>query len=158
MFPFQEIVNTYGVPLYKEINPGIFAAVTFPFLFGVMFGDVFHGLILLAFAVILCFKNFEYGSLFRELKRIRYLLLLMGFFSTFCGIIYNDFASIPLHLAGPSCYNIDEARLTRATSLKQINSECVYPVGVDPAWYLAKNELTYLNSLKMKIAVILGVA
>jgi len=34
----------------------------------------------------------------------------------------------------------------------------VYQVGVDPAWYLAKNELTYLNSLKMKIAVILGVA
>jgi V-type H+-transporting ATPase subunit a len=31
-------------------------------------------------------------------------------------------------------------------------------VGVDPAWYLAKNELAYLNSIKMKIAVILGVA
>ena len=31
-------------------------------------------------------------------------------------------------------------------------------MGVDPAWYLAKNELNYLNSLKMKIAVILGVA
>ena len=34
----------------------------------------------------------------------------------------------------------------------------MYPVGVDPVWYLAKNELSYMNSLKMKVAVILGVA
>ena len=33
----------------------------------------------------------------------------------------------------------------------------VYPYGVDPHWYYAKNELLYLNSLKMKLSVILGV-
>lgn len=38
------------------------------------------------------------------------------------------------------------------------NDDCVYKVGVDPTWYLAKNELTYMNSLKMKLSVILGVA
>lgn len=37
------------------------------------------------------------------------------------------------------------------------SKECVYPIGIDPAWYMAKNELTYLNSMKMKLAVILGV-
>ena len=31
MFGFQEIVNTYGVPRYKELNPAVFTAVTFPF-------------------------------------------------------------------------------------------------------------------------------
>ena len=35
---------------------------------------------------------------------------------------------------------------------------CVYPVGIDPAWYLGTTELTVLNSIKMKIAVIFGVA
>ena len=35
--------------------------------------------------------------------------------------------------------------------------DCVYPVGVDPTWHLGTNELAYLNSLKMKISVILGV-
>ena len=29
--PFQEIINTYGVPNYREINPALFTIVTFPF-------------------------------------------------------------------------------------------------------------------------------
>ena len=36
MQPYQDLVSTYGVPRYQEINPGIFTVVTFPFLFGVM--------------------------------------------------------------------------------------------------------------------------
>ena len=28
-FPFQEIVNTYGIPRYKEANPGLFTIITF---------------------------------------------------------------------------------------------------------------------------------
>lgn len=55
--PFQEIVNTYSVPKYKEVNPAFFTIVTFPFLFGVMFGDIGHGLCVLIFALFLCFKS-----------------------------------------------------------------------------------------------------
>ena len=47
---FQEIVNTYGYPRYREVNPGLFTIATFPFLFGVMFGDIGHGGLLLVFA------------------------------------------------------------------------------------------------------------
>lgn len=51
---FQEIVNTYGVPSYKEANPAVFACVTFPFLFGIMFGDLGHGSVLLFVGIVLC--------------------------------------------------------------------------------------------------------
>ena len=100
---YQEIVDTYGVPSYKEINPAIYTTITFPFLFGMMFGDIGHGGVLFTCAAWLCFFGQNYPSL-KDFYRARYLLLLMGFFAVFCGFIYNDFLSVPLDLFG-SCYN-----------------------------------------------------
>ena len=99
------MVNTYGVPTYKEINPAIYSTVTFPFLFGVMFGDMGHGMLLFISATLLCFFGANVEALSGVYEH-RYLLLMMGFFASFCGLIYNDFLSIPLNLFG-SCYNFE---------------------------------------------------
>ena len=40
--------------MYKEVNPAIFAIVTFPFLFGVMFGDIGHGGLHMIAGILLC--------------------------------------------------------------------------------------------------------
>ena len=53
MSSFQGLVDTYGVARYGEANPALFAAAIFPFLFGLMFGDVGHGLLLLLLAAAL---------------------------------------------------------------------------------------------------------
>lgn len=79
---------------------------------------------------------------------MRYMILLMGMFSTFSGLIYNDMMAIPLTLF-ETCFD--------SRTGKKISNDCIYPIGVDPIWYISKNELTFLNSLKMKISVILGV-
>lgn len=84
--PFQMIVNTYGVPSYKEVNPALFTIVTFPFLFGVMFGDLAHGGLLFLFATYLIFYKEDIqksASVLKFMLSARYLLLLMGFFAAF---------------------------------------------------------------------------
>ena len=151
--PFQEITDTYGVPSYKEVNPSIFGIVTFPFLFGVMFGDAGHGGMLFIFAACLTMMPQTFTKLgLGALVRVRYMLCLMGFMAFYIGLLcYNDFMALPLELTH-SCYkNIDEHHVERIEG-------CVYPYGFDPKWYISATELTYFNSVKMKIAVIMGVA
>lgn len=153
---FQLIVNIYGVPRYKEINPGLFTIVTFPFLFAVMFGDMFHGSLLLLFALYLTF-GYNYilktkGALVDVLP-FRYLLLMMGCFAVFTGTIYNDFTSLQLNLFG-SCYDIHD----NVNGVIMKTPTCTYPFGIDPIWSISTEEIAYSNSLKMKMAVILGVS
>jgi len=51
--PFTTLVDTYGVPAYRTINPTVFVAISFLFMFGMMFGDVGHGAALAALGAYL---------------------------------------------------------------------------------------------------------
>lgn len=155
---FQEIVSTYGTPSYREVNPAFFTIVTFPFLFGMMFGDMCHGLILTGLSLYLCgYKDalIKRKSILAPLLKARFLLLLMGIFATFCGFMYNDFAGLNLNLFR-TCYYAkysDDA----AHAVVNKESDCVYPAGLDPYWKYSSKELQFENSFKMKLSVIFGV-
>ena len=45
----------------------------------------------------------ESNSILKGALPYRYILLLMGLFSLFCGLVYNDFMAIPLYIF-QSCY------------------------------------------------------
>jgi V/A-type H+/Na+-transporting ATPase subunit I len=45
--PFQDLVTTFGLSSYNELDPTLIVTVSFLVMYGMMFGDVGHGLVLL---------------------------------------------------------------------------------------------------------------
>jgi V-type H+-transporting ATPase subunit a len=177
---FQSIVDAYGVASYREVNPGLFTIITFPFLFAVMFGDIGHGILMALFALFLVVReaklaNFQGGEIWNTMFGGRYIIFLMGIFSIYTGLIYNDMFSKSLNTFGSgwlypntnlTCTNVDseETISFNANSVNCVaNSEmgCYrgepYPFGLDPMWALAENKLVFINSYKMKTAIVIGV-
>lgn len=140
--PFQPIVSTYGIPRYKEINPTVFTVISFPFFFGLMFGDIGHGLIMFLAGLFLS----QHAS--KEISSPSTILILMGFFAVFCGTVYNEFFSLPFPIIS-SCYQLDNK--------SQRLPDCVYTFGIDWIWATSKNETAFINSFKMKFSIIIGV-
>lgn len=123
-----------------------------------MFGDIGHGFMLFLVGCLLCFlaEPLSKTSL-RPIVMARYLITMMGFFATYCGICYNDFMSIPIE--GGTCYTWWEVKEEGVIhTYGDLTPDCIYSIGVDPIWYQSTNELTYMNTLKMKTSVIFGVA
>lgn len=105
---FQALVDTYGVPTYLEANPALISMVTFPWLFGMMFGDMGHGSILLAFALVLVFGNSRLkDTVLAPVLQMRYILMFLGICATYCGFIYNEFFAMQTNIFA-SCYNYEK--------------------------------------------------
>ncbi|CAI9286706.1 unnamed protein product [Lactuca saligna] len=160
---FQTIVDAYGVARYQEANPGVYTVVTFPFLFAVMFGDWGHGICLLLATLYLISKEKKfYGQKLGDIVEMtfggRYVILLMSLFSIYTGLIYNEFFSVPFELFGPSAYACRDDSCRDATTIGLIKVRDTYPFGVDPVWHGTRSELPFLNSLKMKMSILIGVA
>ncbi|PBK62850.1 V0/A0 complex, 116-kDa subunit of ATPase [Armillaria solidipes] len=154
---FQTIMDSYGIAAYQEVNPGLFAVVTFPFLFAVMFGDIGHGFIIFfaALYMILAERKLsksDLGEIFGQFFFGRYIILLMGIFSIYTGFMYNDIFSKSLHIWHSGWDFPDgEGKVTG------VSNGHMYPFGLDPGWHGADNNLVFVNSYKMKMSVVLGV-
>jgi V/A-type H+-transporting ATPase subunit I len=51
--PFQGLVRNFGIPAYREIDPSILFALSYILMFGMMFGDIGHGLVIALASVAL---------------------------------------------------------------------------------------------------------
>ena len=76
---FETLVNTYSRPRYEEIDPTVLIAITFPLLYGAMFGDVGHGLVLAAIGLFLSRKTTLGG-----------LLVACGLSGTIFGFLFGS--------------------------------------------------------------------
>jgi len=144
--------------------------VTFPFLFGMMFGDMGHGSIMLLFgAILVLFADKLKGTAVEFFLPLRYLVFLMGLMATYCGLIYNEWFAMPAEIF-PSCFDLEnrvndtmktignETVGTNKYYYQKYDFKCNYPIGYDPVWMMSSEALTFSNSIKMKVAVIIGIA
>uniref|UniRef100_A0A8C3A8L6 V-type proton ATPase subunit a n=1 Tax=Cyclopterus lumpus TaxID=8103 RepID=A0A8C3A8L6_CYCLU len=173
---FQSIVEAYGVGDYREVSPAPYTIITFPFLFAVMFGDLGHGMVMSLFALwmVLTEKNQQKKRSANEIWTTffngRYIILMMGIFSIYTGLIYNDCFSKSLNIFGSS-WSVKAMFTNQQWTNKTLRTNALltldpnisgvfsgpYPFGIDPIWNMAVNRLSFLNSYKMKMSVIIGV-
>ena len=79
--PFEMFIRMYGLPANDEMDPTMFVALTYTFIFGAMFGDVGQGLCL-----------FVFGGLLYLIKKINLagIISIAGLFSTFFGFMFGS--------------------------------------------------------------------
>jgi len=85
--PFESILKMYGTPNSNEIIPTIFMAITMPIIFGLMFPDIGHGLLVLLFALFFLLpRNRDIGK----------VIIILGAVSIVTGFLANElFGPLP---------------------------------------------------------------
>lgn len=85
--PFQQLVTIYGRPRYDEFDPTILIALTFPLLFGAMFGDVGHGLVLALLGALIASRKIR---ALRSLADLGMVLAISGVAAIVFGFLYGS--------------------------------------------------------------------
>lgn len=84
--PFEALVRLYGLPRYGGFDPTVLFSLLFVGLFGMMFGDLGHGVVLFLLGLFLRTFSGRPG-----LRRIGALLLPVGLSSMVFGVLYGSF-------------------------------------------------------------------
>jgi V/A-type H+-transporting ATPase subunit I len=85
--PFERLTTAYGTPGYREVEPTAFLAIGFLVMFGMMFGDVGQGAVLLSLGYVIFRKFIRYTD---------YGIILMecGVSSMLFGVLYGSLFGI----------------------------------------------------------------
>lgn len=110
--PFEKLISSFSYPRYGEINPVLPFAFSFLLLFGIMFGDVGHGLILALLGWLVKKQSAE----FAEFGQIYFL---SGLSSTFFGFLYGSVFGV--HDLLPHLL---------FTPIENVNSTIVFSIGI----------------------------
>jgi len=85
--PFQMLTTTYARPRYEEIDPTVLITITFPLLFGAMFGDVGHGLVLAILGWVIASKRVP---ALRGMASLGTIVMICGLTAIVFGFLYGS--------------------------------------------------------------------
>ncbi|MHB1908782.1 MAG: V-type ATP synthase subunit I [Nitrososphaerales archaeon] len=86
----QAVTLTSGPPVYGEFDPTPILTLTFPIFYGIMFGDLGHGLLMVAVGALIYLRGTA------DLKKWGLLLLLSGISASIFGLIAGEFFGFEL--------------------------------------------------------------
>ncbi|MDK2825060.1 V/A-type H+-transporting ATPase subunit I [Methanolobus vulcani] len=89
--PFQEIMDLYARPVYKELDPTFLIFISFPLFYGMILGDIGYALILLAMA--LGIKKMISSEAIKPLMNI---LIYCQISTLIFGVLYGEFLGFSL--------------------------------------------------------------
>jgi V/A-type H+-transporting ATPase subunit I len=84
--PLEVLVKAFSLPKYNEIDPTTFMVFLYPFLFGLMLGDIGYGVIVIALAVLLTRRVKS-----KSVRDLATVALYAGVVSIVFGFIFNEF-------------------------------------------------------------------
>ncbi|HRS91820.1 MAG TPA: V-type ATPase 116kDa subunit family protein [Candidatus Marinimicrobia bacterium] len=87
--PFEMLTSVYGLPKYQTIDPTPVFGLSFLLMFGMMFGDIGHGLVLALLGLALLLKSHK-----DTFKSAGYLLLYAGGSSIIFGFLFGSFFGV----------------------------------------------------------------
>ncbi|MCL2318872.1 MAG: V-type ATP synthase subunit I, partial [Treponema sp.] len=96
---FEPLVFSYGAPLYGTIDPTPVVAVFYTVLFGIMFGDVGQGIVLLILGFL---TGKGVPAFFRRFRKFSVPLVAVGISSLIMGFVNGEFFTFEDVFVGPT--------------------------------------------------------
>jgi V/A-type H+-transporting ATPase subunit I len=174
--PFERLTTAYGTPGYREVDPTAFLAIGFLVMFGMMFGDLGQGAVLVGLGYLIFHRFIRYtdygiilmecgvfsmlfGVLYGSVFGIEGLLPVIWFsplknivyFMKICLIFGGGFISLGLILGFINALRLGQARLPAAEMLAALFYWIIAAMGLR---YLLTGALAW--DYRLALAVVLG--
>ncbi len=92
--PLQSVINNFGVPSYNETNPLPFMLISYPVIYGLMFGDFGEGPLFILLGLLLWRlkkKGTKIFDIAQPMVDGAELVILLGIGITVFGFVFGDF-------------------------------------------------------------------